>query len=205
MVPLRLLQFNLVGIAHAHGWVNFTVPQNSFRMSVLFALITPLVIYKICLLLMIPQACWVPVEISFTFRVRWSPKTLCVPPFLRAASPSLPSSWPHWCSNKTVLGIFQWKLFDGRKSFKYWHMLSNFSFCIFWNLLLIQSWSTVWFFYLLCRKTQFRIRGVFHDRAYSICDFYIFFILRSLFFLFKIVEKLFFIRFSIRLSNKNDK
>lgn len=74
VVPLCLLQFNWVRIPFPHRSVNYTVPTNSIRMSGLFALITPLPIFKICLLLMSPPACRIPVAMFLTFRIRWSSK-----------------------------------------------------------------------------------------------------------------------------------
>ena len=88
VVPLRLFQFNLVRTLLAHQSVNSTFPPNSFRMSGLFALIIPLAMFKICLLLMTPPACRVPIAMSLTFRIRWSPKIFDLSTFFRTTSPS---------------------------------------------------------------------------------------------------------------------
>ena len=58
------------------------------------------------------------------------------------------------------------------------------------------------FFYLVYGRTQLGICDVYRDRGNNIWDCYMFIILRSVFFLFKIAKKLFFVHFAIRLSNK---
>ena len=83
VVPLRLLQFNLVRIPLAHRSANSTVTPNFFRIPGLFALITPLALFKICILLLTPLSYRVPIAMSLTFRIRWHPKYLVCLPILK--------------------------------------------------------------------------------------------------------------------------
>ena len=55
-------------------------------MSGLFALITSLAMFKVCLLLMTPPVFRVPISMSLTFRIRWSSKYLACLPFLEQHS-----------------------------------------------------------------------------------------------------------------------
>ena len=88
VVRLRLPQFDLVRIPLAHRSVNFTVLPNSFRVPELFTLITPLAMFKICLLYITPAAYQVPIAISLTFRIRWLSKIFGLLTFFRTTSPS---------------------------------------------------------------------------------------------------------------------
>ena len=115
-------------------------PPTISRMSGLFALITSLVMFTVCHLLITRQR--VPLAMSLTFRTKWSFEVFGLTTFFRISSPSE-------------------------------------------ILLLILLRSTVWFFYLVCHKNQFSICDILRDKGNNICDCYIFFILRSIFFLFK--------------------
>ena len=166
--------------------------------------------FKICLLLTTPLACRVPVAMSLTLRVRWSSKIFGQPTFFRTTSPSPPPPPPPLnllfqlfthVLIKLCLGYFDENVLMAEKVTN----ISKSSFHIFWNLMLKLLKIDCLIFYLVCRKTQFSICDVFCDRANNICDCCIFIILRSVFFLFKISKKLFFVYFTIRLRNKNDK
>ena len=143
-----------------------------------------------------------------TLHFRWSSKIFDLPMFFRGTSLSrCPLKlFFQFFTNVLIklLGIFQWKLFNSRRSSKYWRMLSNFCFPILWNLLLILLKSTV-SFYLVCRRTQFVMSFVVSFvTEVTFVIVYIFIILRSIVFL-KIAQKLLFVHFAARLSNQIDK
>ena len=154
-----LNQFNCVKIPLAHQLISSTVRPNFFRISGLFTLTTPLAILSICLLLITPPAWQVLIAMSLTLQIRWSCKIIVL--LLMA------QGVPLFCTSRVLC----------------------FSFHIFWNLLSIRLSSTVWFIGLVYRKPQFSICGFFCSRGDSNCHCYIFNVLRSVFCLFKILNK----------------
>ena len=144
-------------------------------MSRLFALITPLPIFKICLLLMSPPACWIPVAMFLTFRIRWSSKIFGLPTFFQN-NITIPDPVKFILPTFTdvlirlCLGYFNENVLMAEEvpNIKACFPTSLFTFsgiCFWYCLGQLRD-----FFYLVCCETQFRICDVFRDTGNNICD-----------------------------------